>query len=786
MENPTFQFPVARFYTFSAFFLLADFISAFALWVIEIPSNDITASITEFSISTSVFELVCISFARCVILIVAYALLENMTVQAGQNGVNNKGKQIFWKMLSFITLLGSFVYITYKDIVVLKKYKNNKNIMQHNGYYALCISSFVFSILDILWYIRYLIYLRKLQNRYAVLNDKESGSKDGTKEKKNVNVKRLMSLAKPESWKLFFGTIGLIGSTGSQMIAPLFFGKVIQAAAVGSMDDLNKEILTLFIIYMIGGFASFFRAWLYTLAGQSLVARLRRNLFDHMISQEVAFFDLNRTGELMNRLSSDCQVVQNALSVNISMLVRYVVQILGSVIIMLITSPRLGGVLLAVIPLVAIGAQKYGAYVRDQQKIFQDELAKSASSAEETIGSLRTVRSFSQEPKSSSEYGEAIEESFKAGAKLSLAGGFFNMGMGIMTQGAIVLVLWYGGKLVHDREMNVGELTAFILYALNVAMAFAFLSSLYGDFMKAVGASVRIFELLDRAPALTPGTVRLPDAKVNISFDDVYFHYPSRPDTSVLKAFSFTMKPGETIALVGPSGGGKSTVINLLERFYDPIDGVVTVGDHSLKDIDTNWFRKRMGIVSQEPILFATTIAKNIAYGRDATQAEIEEAARQANAHDFISTFEEGYETSVGERGIKLSGGQKQRVAIARALLMDPDVLLLDEATSALDAESEHLVQEAIDRAMVGRTVLVIAHRLSTVRDASRVIVINKGTIAEQGTHDELIAFDGVYKKLVLRQLEKGSVKDDLDDDDDAIDPSKNPEYERQMSNNKI
>ncbi|XP_057295728.1 uncharacterized protein LOC130624179 [Hydractinia symbiolongicarpus] len=786
MENPTFRFPVARFYTFSAFFLLADFISAIALWVIKIPSSDTTASITEFSISTSVFELVCISFARCVILIVAYALLENMTVQAGQNGVNNKGKQMFLKMLSFIILLSSFVYITYKDIVVLKKYESNKNIMQHNGYYALCISSFVFSILDILWYIRYLIYLRKLQNRYAVLNDKESGSNDGTKEKKNVNVKRLMSLAKPEFWKLFIGTIGLIGSTGSQMIAPLFFGKVIQAAAVGTMDDLNREILTLFIIYMIGGFASFFRAWLYTLAGQSLVARLRRNLFDHMISQEVAFFDLNRTGELMNRLSSDCQVVQNALSVNISMLVRYVLQILGSVIIMLITSPRLGGVLLAVVPLVAIGAQKYGAYVRDQQKIFQDELAKSASSAEETIGSLRTVRSFSQEPKSSSEYGEAVEESFKAGAKLSLAGGFFNMGMGIMTQGAIVLVLWYGGKLVHDRDMNVGELTAFILYALNVAMAFAFLSSLYGDFMKAVGASVRIFELLDRVPALTPGTVQLSDAKVNISFDDVYFHYPSRPDTSVLKAFSFTMKPGETIALVGPSGGGKSTVINLLERFYDPIDGVVTVGDHSLKDIDTSWFRKRMGIVSQEPILFATTIAKNIAYGRDATQAEIEEAARQANAHDFISTFEEGYETSVGERGIKLSGGQKQRVAIARALLMDPDILLLDEATSALDAESEHLVQEAIDRAMVGRTVLVIAHRLSTVRDASRVIVINKGTIAEQGTHDELIAFDGVYKKLVLRQLEKGSVKDDLDDDDDAIDPSKNPEYERQISNNKI
>jgi len=293
--------------------------------------------------------------------------------------------------------------------------------------------------------------------------------------------------------------------------------------------------------------------------------------------------------------------------------------------------------------------------------------------------------------------------------------------------------------------------------------------------MKAVGASTRIFELLDRKPELIPGSVSLTNAKVEMSFEDVHFNYPARPENTVLKGFSFSMKPGETIALVGPSGGGKSTVINLLERFYDPLQGFVKLGGHPMFDINTDWFRKRVGIVSQEPVLFAKTIGENIAYGRDATTEEIEEAAKQANAHDFIAAFEDGYDTNVGERGIKLSGGQKQRVAIARALIMDPDILLLDEATSALDAESEHLVQEAIDRAMVGRTVLVIAHRLSTVRDASRVIVISKGTIAEQGTHDELLEMNGVYKKLVLRQLEKNAGDYDDDEDDDDSPPA--PKY---------
>lgn len=553
---------------------------------------------------------------------------------------------------------------------------------------------------------------------------------------------------------LFIASVALLASSGSQIAAPYFFGRVIQASMEEGMSHLNKTIVLLSLIYLAGALAALVRSWLFTLAGQRLVARIRKQLFASVVEQEVAFFDSNRTGELINRLSSDTQVIQNALTVNVSMLLRYIIQIIGSLAFMFSLSAKLTGVLISVVPIVGIGAQRYGSFVQGLRKRFQDELAAAASTAEEAIANIRTVRSFSQERKSMNSYGTDINKSYKSGAKLALASGFFNGVIGIIGQGAVVLVLWYGGSLVNKHELDVGILTAFMLYTLNVAMAFAFLSSLYGDFMQAVGASVRMFELMDRIPSIDlEGGKKLSTVNQVIQFQDVYFAYPSRPDNDVLKGMSFELKPGETVALVGPSGGGKSTVISLLERFYDPKSGVISIGRTNLAELDLFWLRRKIALVSQEPVLFATTIAANIAYGCEATQEEIEKAAEQANAHNFIASFEEGYQTQVGERGVKLSGGQKQRVAIARALLMNPDVLLLDEATSALDAESEHFVKEAIDRAMVNRTVLVIAHRLSTVRNADQVLVIDKGHIVERGTHETLLAKAGVYKKLVLRQL---------------------------------
>lgn len=319
--------------------------------------------------------------------------------------------------------------------------------------------------------------------------------------------------------------------------------------------------------------------------------------------------------------------------------------------------------------------------------------------------------------------------------------------------------MWYGAYLIMDPDYDftLGELTSFLMYTLITAMAFAGCSVLWGDFMKAVGASERVFELIEREPKIKPegGTI-IPSLSGSVCFRNVGFTYPSRPDVVVLRDIDLQLDPGKIVALVGPSGGGKSTIINLLEKFYLPTKGSIFIDGQDLKTIDPVWLHQQIGIVSQGPCLFSTTIRSNIAYGRqDATLEEIIEAAKVANAHDFISKFPDGYETVVGERGVMLSGGQKQRIAIARSILKDPKILLLDEATSDLDAESEFLVQEALDRIMRGRTTLVVAHRLSTVRNANLILVISEGQIAEQGNHNTLMQRDGVYAQLVSHQLQK-------------------------------
>ncbi|EDQ84875.1 uncharacterized protein MONBRDRAFT_12463 [Monosiga brevicollis MX1] len=322
---------------------------------------------------------------------------------------------------------------------------------------------------------------------------------------------------------------------------------------------------------------------------------------------------------------------------------------------------------------------------------------------------------------------------------------------------AVLLVVWYGGMQVVRGHITSGLLAGYLLYSLQVAMALGFLSSLFGDFMQAVGASIRIFQLMDAVPeiGIEGGIVPKLPADAPLILDKVDFRYPARADTQVLHEVSVTIAPGSIVALVGPSGGGKSTLVGLLERWYSPTKGKVTLGGVDLRDIDPAWLHHHMALVGQEPVLFAMSIRENIKYGRaTATDEEVEAAARMANAHDFIQSFEEGYDTMVGERGVRLSGGQKQRVAIARALLVQPEILLLDEATSALDAESEHEVQTALDRAMMGRTVIVIAHRLSTIRNANVILVVQKGRIVEQGTHEELLRARGTYCDLVQRQLQ--------------------------------
>ncbi|XP_075687086.1 ATP-binding cassette sub-family B member 10, mitochondrial [Rhinoderma darwinii] len=578
------------------------------------------------------------------------------------------------------------------------------------------------------------------------------------------DVKRLLSLAQPEKWRLTAAVGFLTVSSVITMSAPFFLGKVIDVIYSNPTQDLTSSLTTLCAllsgVFLFGAAANGTRVYLMQTSGQRIVRRLRSSLYSSVLRQEIGFFDQTRTGELINRLSSDTVLIGRSVTENLSDGLRALAQASVGVGMMFFVAPQLAMFVLSIVPPLAIVAVIYGRYLRKVSKLTQDSLAEASQLSEERIGNIRTVRAFGKEILEMKKYDGKVGYVLDLAYKEAFArAGFFGL-TGLSGNLIVLAVLYKGGLLTGAAHMTVGDLSSFLMYAFWVGISIGGISSFYSELMKGFGAGSRIWELLDRKPVMSfnEGLVITPEKfKGALEFHDVSFTYPSRPDAPIFQGLNLSVPSGSVMAVVGPSGSGKSTLVSLLLRLYDPSAGSVHVDGHDVRHLNPLWLRSKIGTVSQEPVLFSCSISENIAYGAEeastVTQEQIRRVAEVANAMGFIENFPKGFDTVVGEKGVLLSGGQKQRIAIARALLKNPRILLLDEATSALDAENEYLVQEALDRLMEGRTVLIIAHRLSTIQNAHAVAVLDQGRVVECGKHQTLLQNrNGLFSKLMEKQ----------------------------------